>query len=110
MLLKLVEVRFPETAIRHEPRVEFGERTWCKPIQPPLGDLPHSDETGIPGYPQVLRCRRLTDVERIDDLRHGPLPSPQDIKDLAAPWFSNHLEDRFHLSSITMQLYACKRI
>lgn len=79
-------------------------------IEAPLRVGARLDQAGRPQHPQVLGYRRLTDLERADQLAHRPLALAEQIQDQPPVGLRHHLKrrPRCHGSNITTQLYTCQ--
>jgi hypothetical protein len=92
--LEAVEAVPPHLPIGLQPVVELDERFEAEPIQPPLPVRAHLDQAGLAQDPEVLRHRRLTELEPLYEIRDRQLATEQLIEDLASARLRDHVHRR----------------
>src|SRR4051812_49891561 len=88
-----------------QPLLDRAERFGLQPVDASLAVDRRLDQPGIAQHLQVLRHRRLTEPELVDQLPHGVLGVEEQVEDLAAVRLGEHLEHRL---SMPYQLYNCQ--
>ena len=103
MVLQPIETFVPQRAVRLQPRVEFLQRLYPNSIEAPLRVGPHFDESGLLHHAQMLRDRRLREVEPIDEFADWLLAVAQDVEDSPAVRLGQDLDGRScgHVSEYT---------
>ena len=92
----------PEPAVRRQPEVELGQGLRTYAVETPLGigsDLQHSR---LLQDAEVLRDRRLAQMELLDQIPDRPLPVAEQVEDGMSAGVGEDLErrQRRHLPSM----------
>jgi len=98
----------PECAVGRQPVVERFQGPGADPVEAALGIGPDIDQPGISEHPEMLRHRRLAQVEMVDQLADRPLTVTEEIEDGPAARFGQDVQcgKGAHLTYITRELYT----
>jgi len=113
MTLEGVEAAGPHGPVWLQPGIELAQRLRPHPINPSLRIDPRFNETNLAQDAQVLRHRRLADVEFLDQLADRPLAVAKQFDDDSPVWLGHDLERGTHrhsLLNIADELYSCQVI
>ncbi len=91
MVLELVEALPPHLPVRLEPSVKLHQRLNPDAVQAALAGGADLNQTGVAKHPEMLRYRRLTDRQPLDQHTDRPLPAAQLIEDLASAGLGDDL-------------------
>ncbi len=92
MPLEVVEVPGPQASIWRKPLVHRPQRLGANAVEPLLGLRPHINQAGLSQHAQVLRHRRLAQLELADELAHGALAGTEEVENASAVRLSDDLE------------------
>src|SRR5262245_8901033 len=98
---------YPQSAVRLEPAVDAFQRRPFDAVDALLGGRAARDEAGVAQHPEVLRNRRLAEIQRLDQVTDTALRRQQNAEDPASDRFSQDREG-IHGSSIPSQVYTCQ--
>ena len=113
MPLERVEPARPVGTIGLQPRVQFHQRLWAEPVQPPLRIAPDLHETSVAQHPQMARDTRLMHPDALDQVSDRALAIANGIEDAPPSRLGNHVQDGEgggHLLNIRQTIYTCNRI
>jgi hypothetical protein len=77
---------------RDQPVRDRPQRPGVQPVEPLPPFVPHPHEPHLAKHPQVLGDERLGQAERLDELRHRPLPAGEQVEDLPPPGLGHRVE------------------
>jgi hypothetical protein len=92
VVLELVEALPPHLAVGLEPSVKLHQRLNPDAVQAALAGGTDLDQTGVAKHPQMLRHRRLTDRQPLNQRTDRPLPLAQLIEDQASAGLGDDLD------------------
>ncbi len=91
--LERVEPAGPVGAIGLQPGVQFHQRFWAQPVQPPLRIAADIDQTCVAQHPQMSRDTRLMHPDQLDQIIDRALAVPNGIEDAPPRRFGDRVED-----------------
>jgi hypothetical protein len=94
MILQLVKMCRPQSAIGLEPVVELGQ--WLGPyaVEATLRVRAYLDQASLLQHPEVLGDRWLAEAKPIHQLSHGPLSVTKDAQDCLPVRLAENLKCR----------------
>ena len=113
MPLERIEPVGPVGAIRLQPRVQFHQRFWAEPVQPPLRIAADLHQSGVAQHPQMSRDTRLMHPDQFDQIIDRALAVSNGIEDAPPGRFGNRVKDvesNGHAVNIRQSIYMRNRM